>query len=131
MNDSLAELQKMRRSLPSNQRNADFQMKLGEMYYNLSLGSPVAFKLEQQVKVTNIVDWQSHQSAIKHSYASFNLSPTIDSALLILNSLELVGNYTVAVNFIFQQNLLEKFPNEKMTIANVLFHSLAKSGLLQ
>ncbi len=130
MNNSLSELREMRRSLPSNQRNADFQLKLGQIYYDRSVGSSLAFRLDRQVKVSNIVDWQSYQSAIKYSFASFNLNPTIDSALLILNSFELVSNHTAAVNFILQQNLMEKFPDERMTVASVLLHSLAKSGLL-
>ena len=66
MDETLAELQKLRRTQPLNQRDADFQLKLGQIYYDLSVGSSVGFRLDQQVKVTNIVDWQSHQSAIKH-----------------------------------------------------------------
>jgi tetratricopeptide (TPR) repeat protein len=131
MNDtSLAELQKMQRNLASNQRNAEFRLKLGQIYYDLSLGSSVGFRLEEQVKVTNILDWQSYQAAIQHAYSSFTLSPTIDSALVILNSFDLVGNHGSAVNFIFQENLVEKLPNEKLTIVSILFHSLAKKGLL-
>jgi hypothetical protein len=126
----LTELQQMRKNLSSYQGNHDFHLRLAKIYYDRSVSSSVALNLEHQVKVTNIIDWQSYQSAIKHSHTSYSLKPTIDSALLLLNSFELVGHYGTVANFIFQEKLMEKFPNEKLTIASVLLHCLAKKGLL-
>ncbi len=130
MNDvNLTELKTMRRNLSANLKNAGFLQKLGEIYFNLSLGSSTNFTVNE-VRLSTIVDWQSHHSCIKFSSASFNLDPTIDSALLILNSLNNVGDYSATINFISQQNLLERFPEEKFTITSVLLHTLAKKGLL-
>lgn len=124
------EIEKMRRKLSSNQRSPDFLLKLGEIYHELNVGSAVDFSVDEGVVITKIVDWHSHHSAIRYSLESFKLHPTIDSALLILNSFNFIGNYSASVEFITQQNLMEKFPNEKLAIVSVLFHSLMKKGLL-
>lgn len=131
MNDeNLVELQKMRRNLSANSENADFLLKLGEVYYKINFGACVNFVIEKELKISTIVDWQSHHSSIKYSFSSFKLKPTIDSALLIMNSLNMVGNYSATIEFIVQQKLMEIFSNEKLTIMSVLLHSLAKKGLL-
>ncbi|MBN1454463.1 MAG: hypothetical protein JW963_25825 [Anaerolineales bacterium] len=129
-NENLVELQKMRKNLSSNLGNADYLLKLGEIYYKLNFGGCIDFVIEKELKISTIVDWQSHQSSIKYSFSSFKLKPTIDSAILIMNSLNMVGNYSATIDFIIQQNLMEIFSDEKLTIMSLLLYSLSKKGLL-
>lgn len=131
MNDEImVELQKMRRNLSANLENADFLFKLGEIYYKINFGTCIDFVIEKELKISTIIDWQSHHSSIKYAFSSFKLKPAIDSALLIMNSFNMAGNYSATIEFIIQQNLMEKFSGEKLTIMSVLLHSLARKGLL-
>ncbi len=125
---NLDELQNMQKNLSFNLGNADFLQKLGEIYYNICSLSCTNFSFHEGINISRIIDWQAHHSSIKYSLESFKLRPTIDSALLIMNSLNMVRNYSATIDFIIKQNLLERLPNEKLTVMSVLLYSIAKSG---
>lgn len=128
--ESLSNLQKLRRDLAKNTKNADFLLNLGKIYFDLTFASTIDLNGDNGVRISRVADWQSHHSCINYSTLSYKLKPTIESALLMINSLSLVGDYSAIVDLILKNNLIEKFPSEKLTIMSALLHSLSRKGLL-
>lgn len=121
-------LTRMQKDLPANQRNPEYLLELGKMYYEISLGSMVSLGLEN-VTVSQLIDWHANHSAVSLLKKSYDIQPRIDSALLILNSYSIIGNYTAMLEFIGTQQLPARFQDEQFSIGQIYLYALTKKSL--
>lgn len=129
MDQMFSELQQMNKTLPKNNKNPVFLLELGKIYFDICLASQVNLSLNK-VKLSTLQDWWSHHMCIKYAYASFQMRPTIDALLLMMNAYNAAGNYSSTTNLYNKNKLYDEFPNEHLTLVTVLIYSFAKAGKL-
>ena len=127
---SFSEIRRLLEILKFNQDNAEYLLKLGEMYVNASYLTYFDLSQPDGIVEAPILDWGAHSIGMFYLINSYKKKPRFAAILPILVALLRIGNYSAAASLAGDalKTMRSLTDDEKRRILHLLLYSLLQKG---